>query len=189
MTAVSRRRSLSSAQSACFLARPQSPRNTHQRHMGHAECNGPQRHPPARRQPTPPPSAPLHPAHAARLSPPARRGSRAQPDPRQALSPAKTRVGLHRPPAALAALVQLARRRARRGYTRSGKRGARQAKDHRESQANTSGHGRPPSVCATSLAHRTAVGQLTGPPASHMFDRRAPSIGAHRPARSDRREP
>jgi hypothetical protein len=37
-------------------------------------------------------------------------------------------------------------------------------------------------VCATSLPHRTAVGQLTGPPASHMFDRRAPlgRIGGNR---------
>jgi len=144
----------------------------------HAECDRPQRRRHARRQPFPRPGAQLRPAAAARVSPPARRGSCAQPPPRQAPSPATSRGGVPGTPAALATLVQLARRRALRGHARNGKRGARQAKDHRESQANTSGHGRPPSVCDATLPRRASGRQLTRPPASHMFDRRAPPRSA-----------
>ena len=80
----------------------------------------------------------------------------------------------------LASMV-LARRDGVGGDAGVSERGSGEAKDYRESQADASGHGLPPTVDSGTLARQALVCQLTRPVASHMFDRRAMSeclIGA-----------
>jgi hypothetical protein len=80
----------------------------------------------------------------------------------------------------LASMV-LARRDGVGGDAGVSERSSGEAKDYRESQADASGHGLPPTVDGGTLARQALVCQLTRPVASHMFDRRAMSeclIGA-----------
>src|SRR5271165_2445660 len=72
----------------------------------------------------------------------------------------------------LAGVVLLASRGGWRGEARIGERGAGEAKDHRDSKADASGHGLPPSVDRTTLARRVGVGQLTRMAASRMVGAR-----------------